>query len=196
MRSTSSSMLLCLCAATSAVYGQEVRFNAFGRPVQVHGFVSQGVAVSDGNNYLTMKTSDGSFAFTDSGANISSSLTDKFRIGAQVYVRNIGRLGAWHPQLDWAQGDYRLTRWIGFRGGKVKTVFGLQNDTQDMDFLHTFAILPQSIYSLDTRAATIAHLGGDVYGDIPVKGLGSLSYTAFIGRRDDDLKGGLSFLID
>src|SRR5450432_252022 len=188
MRITSLKILLCLSAAGIAAQGQEVSFNAFGRPVQVHGFLSQGFALSDENNYLTMNTQNGSVAFTDSGLNISTSINDKFRVGAQVYVRNIGRLGAWHPQLDRAQGDYRFTKWIGVRAGKVKTVVGLKNDTQDMDFIHTFAILPQSIYPLDTRAATIAHLGADVYGDLPLSKLGSASYTAFIGQRNDDLK--------
>jgi len=36
--------------------------------------------------------------------------------------------------------------WFGVRGGKVKTVIGLSNDTQDYEFLNTFALLPQSVY--------------------------------------------------
>jgi len=48
-----------------------------------------------------MKTSDGSAAFTDFGVNVSVPLTDKLRIGAQMYDRNIGSLGDWHPTLDW-----------------------------------------------------------------------------------------------
>jgi hypothetical protein len=38
------------------------------------------------------------------GLNASSQLTDKFRIGAQVYDRNLGQLGQWHPSLDWGSG--------------------------------------------------------------------------------------------
>ena len=41
---------------------------AIGRPVQVHSFASQGFTYSDQNNYLTMPTSDGSFAFTGRAA--------------------------------------------------------------------------------------------------------------------------------
>jgi hypothetical protein len=196
MRFTSSKAIVCLWAAATAIYSQDVGFDAWGRQVQVHGFVSQGLAWSGQNNYLTMHTSGGSFAFTDSGVNMSSNVTDKFRVGAQAYMRDIGRLGQWHPQLDWAQGDYRFGRWLGIRAGKVKTVVGLKNDTQDMEFLHTFAILPQSIYPLDTRAATIAHLGADVYGDIEMKKLGTVTYTAFVGRRNDDLRGGWPYVID
>ena len=60
-----------------------------------------------------------------------------------------------------------------FALGIVKTVLGLYNDTQDMEFLHTWAILPQSMYPLDLRSSTIAHVGADFYGDISLRRLGS-----------------------
>jgi hypothetical protein len=142
---------------------------------------------------MTMKTSDGSFAFTDGGLNISSPITDKFRVGAQMYIRNVGHLGNWEPELDWAVGDCKFKDWFGIRGGKVKTTFGLHNDTQDMDFLHTFALLPQSIYPVDLRDSTIAHIGADVYGEINLKRLGSLSYTVFGGKRQDSMQGGYAY---
>jgi hypothetical protein len=165
-------------------------FTLYGRSVQVHGFVSQGFGYSNDNNYLTMNTSQGSFAFTDGGVNVSTQLTDKFRVGAQVYDHNIGQLGKWHPTLDWAVADYKFKDWFGIRGGKVKTVLGLYNDTQDMEFLHTWAILPQSAYPLDLRASTIAHTGGDVYGTIALKKFGELSYTGYAGTQSFDKYGG------
>jgi hypothetical protein len=141
---------------------------------------------SNQNNFLSMPTSQGSFAFTDGGANISTQLTDKFRVGAQLYIRNVGELGNWRPELDWALGDYRFTSWFGIRGGRVKTTLGLFNDIQDMDSLHTFALLPESIYPVDWRTATIAHDGGDVYGTIGVKHVGTFSYTGYAGMRPQD----------
>lgn len=161
-----------------------------GRKVQVHSFASQGFAYSDENNFLTMRTSDGSFAFTDGGVNASMQLTDRFRIGAQGFARNVGRLGQGHVELDWAFADYKFKDWLGVRGGKVKTAFGLYNDTQDMDFLHTWAILPQSLYPIDLRSNIIAHTGADVYGEIPLRRAGSLSYTAYYGVRPNDPRGG------
>jgi hypothetical protein len=102
-----------LSLAPGLLHGQ-FDFNLAGRAVQVHGFVSQGFAYSDYNNFLTMKTSQGSFAMTDGGVNVSMQLTDKFRVSAQVYDRNIGQLGQWHPQLDYAFADYRLEDWLAF----------------------------------------------------------------------------------
>jgi hypothetical protein len=113
-----------------------------------------------------------------------------------VYDHNIGNLGEWHPTLDWAFADYRFKSWFGVRGGKVKTVIGLYNDTQDYEFLNTFALLPQSVYPLDMHDANIAHMGGDLYGDIPLgRHAGTLSYTAYGGARYDSYYGGYPYAL-
>lgn len=192
-RGVSRFALVCLIAMQTA-RAQEIRI--WNRAVQVHGFFSQGFVYTDQNNWLTMKTSAGSGAMTDMGLNVSSRLTEKLRVGAQVYDRNLGKLGRWHPSLDWAVVDYRFSNWLGMRGGKVKTSFGLYNDSQDLDFLHVFALLPQSVYSTDIRDTTIAHTGGDVYGAIVLPHrLGDLSYTVYAGHRSDSMYSGYPYLI-
>ncbi len=133
-----------------------------------------------------MNTSDGSCAMTDGGVNVSTQITDKFRIGAQIYDRNIGQLGKWHPHLDWAFGDYKFKSWMGVRAGKIKTVLGLYNDTQDMESLHTWAILPQAVYPLDLRTTNLAHTGADLYGTLPLNQGGRLDYTLYFGLKSDD----------
>jgi hypothetical protein len=183
------SFLVIAAVSVGIISGQSTDFTVEGRPVQLHGFASQAFLASDNNNYLTMPTSRGSFAFTDFGANISVQLTGQLRVGAQFYDRNMGELGNWRPVVDWASGDYRFKDWLGIRAGKVKTVLGLYNDTQDLESLHTWALLPQSMYPLDLRSI-IAHVGGDFYGDISLKRLGSLSYTAWAGLIPDDPNGG------
>jgi hypothetical protein len=186
--------VVCLWASLLVSHAQE--FKVLDRTVQVHGFVSQGFIYTNDNNWLTMNTSQGSAAFTDFGLNMSSHLTDKLLVGAQVYDRNLGQLGQYHPSLDWAVADYRFKGWFGVRGGKVKTTLGLYNDTQDLDFLHTFALLPQSIYPTDLRDATIAHVGGDIYGNISFKHrLGDFSYTAYVGHRSDSIYSGYPYYL-
>ncbi len=182
------------CAGQFTLQAQE--FKLFDRSVQVHGFASQGFVYTNTNNWLTMNTSQGSGAFTDFGLNASIAVNDKLRIGAQFYDRNLGQLGRYDPSLDWAVVDYRFSSWFGVRVGKVKTTLGLYTDTQDLDFLHTFALLPQSVYPTDLRDATIAHFGGDVYGNLPLKhGLGDLSYTAYAGHRSDSHHSGYPYLL-
>jgi hypothetical protein len=183
----------CICAGQLMLQAQD--FKLFGREVEIHGFASQGFVYTNTNNWLTMNSSQGSGAFTDFGLNVSTNITDRLRVGAQLYDRNLGHLGQYHPSLDWAVVDYRFESWFGVRGGKVKTTLGLYTDTQDLDFLRTFALLPQSVYPTDLRDATIAHLGGDVYGSLPLKhGLGDLSYTAYAGHRSDSIYSGAAYL--
>jgi hypothetical protein len=153
-------ILVVFCAESAYLRAQD--FTLLGREVQLHGFASQAYVKTDVNNWLTMDTSDGSAAFTDFGVNLSTHISDKLFVGGQLYDRNLGHLGQYHPSLDWAVADYRFKNWLGVRGGKVRTTLGLYNATQDQDFLRVFALLPQSVYPADLRDATIAHLGGDV----------------------------------
>jgi hypothetical protein len=174
----------------------EAQFNQFtidGQTFQVHGFASQGYAGSNQNNYLTMDTSKGSFAFTDGGLNVTTSFGDKFRVGAQGYIRDVGQLGGGRFELDWAFGDYKFKDWFGIRAGKVKTTLGLFTDTQDAESLHTWALLPQSIYPTDLRTSSIAHTGGDIYGEVSLKRAGTLNYTAYAGSRSNDTRSGYYF---
>jgi hypothetical protein len=54
-------------------------FKLADRTFHVYSFASQGFAYSNDNNYLTMKTSKGSFALTDFGFCASSQITDKLK---------------------------------------------------------------------------------------------------------------------
>jgi hypothetical protein len=187
--------LLCFCGG-GALMGQD--FKLFDRDFQVHGFASQGIIYTNENNWLTMPTSvgSGSAQFTDFGANVSVPITDKLRAGVQIYDRNLGELGKWHPEVDWAYASYKIRPWFNIRGGKVKTVLGLFNDTQDLDFLHPYALLPQSVYPTDLRDADIAHTGVDAFGDIRLPDhVGKISYTAYTGHRWDTQYGGYPYLL-
>jgi hypothetical protein len=178
---------LLFCLGGAAIQAQ---IKLAGREIQFHGYFQQGFALSSGNHFLTMNTRDGSFAMTDGGINISTRLTSKLRVGAQAYARNIGELGNGKVMLDWAFADYRFAEYFGIRGGKVKTTLGLFNDTQDMEFLYPWALLPQSVYPTDLRANTIAHTGGDIYGDIGLKKAGRLSFVGWSGTLPNDPRGG------
>lgn len=179
--------ILALAVGTMPLPAQ---FNVAGKDLQFHGFFQQGFAYSSGNNFLTMNTTAGSFAMTDGGLNVSTRLTPRLRVGAQVFSRNIGELGNGKVSLDWAYADYKFNEFVGVRAGKVKTTLGLFTDTQDMEFLYVFALLPQSVYPTDLRASTIAHNGADIYGELPIKKAGRIGFTGYIGTRPNDPRGG------
>lgn len=164
--------------------------------VQFHGFFSQGYAISDHNNYLTMNTSQGTAQMTDGGLNVTWRVNSKLRVGVQVYDRYIGDLGKGRVSLDWALVDYRFGDWLGFRVGKVKTPLGLFTDSQDQEFLYTWALLPQSVYPLDLRSASAAHTGGDLYGEIDIPRAGHLSYQMYGGTVPSDYRSGFLYGIE
>jgi hypothetical protein len=192
------SMAAGVVAAVTVMAGlnaQEIKLGT--RSMQIHGFATQGFINTNDNNWLTMDTSAGSFKFTDAGLNLSTQVTDRFRVAAQGYDRDLGQLGKYHPLFDFYMADYRPKAWLGFRGGRVKTVLGLFTDTQDMDFDHTFALLPQSMYPLDLRDTSISHLGGDIYGRARLgHNLGSVGYTAYGGERKDSKYSGYPYLLE
>lgn len=159
--------------------------------VQVHGTLAQGALLSSYNNFLTAPTSQGTLQWTDAALNAGRDFTDRFRAGVQLHTYRLGELGRFKIQLDWAYGEYRFAEWLGIRAGKVKTRLGLFNDTQDIDALHLWSLLPQGVYPADNRSWTLAHTGGDVFGTFRLpRALGRVSYQGYLGRRVVDPNGG------
>jgi len=159
--------------------------------IQIHGFATQGFLYSSSNNYLSTDSSSGSLAWTDGVVSISDQVSDKLRVGVQMHMYQLGDFGGPNLQVDWASGDYRVNDQVRFSVGKVKTVVGLFNDTQDVDAVHLWALLPQGVYPIDNKSFDLAHYGADFYGEIPLgKQGGTFSYRAYAGYRTVDLESG------
>jgi len=159
--------------------------------LQIHGFATQGFLYSSHNNYLTMKSSDSSLQWTEGALSVSDALSDKLRVGMQIHMYEMGQFGGPNVLIDWASGDYRFDDRLGFRAGKVKVPFGLYNDSQDVDSLFLWVLLPQSLYPDDNRDYDLAELGGQVYGglDLGTKA-GRVLYAGHLGNNTLDAKGG------
>ncbi len=159
--------------------------------IEIHGFVTQGFGFSSNNNYLTMRSSAGSLQWTDGAISLSDSLSDSLRVGIQLHMYQLGQLGGPNVRVDWASGDYKLDDHLAFRVGKVKTVLGLFNASQDVDAVFLWTLLPQSVYPIDNESFFLAHIGGEVYGDLPLgqRG-GTLQYDGYAGQVSLDLNGG------
>jgi hypothetical protein len=149
-------------------------------PVEVHGFVSQGVILSSGSNYLT-RSKRGSVEFTEVGVNFTSNVTDRLGVGMQLFMRDLGPIGNYRPQFDWFYLDYRLKDWFGIRAGRTKLPFGLYNDTSDIDAARVPVLLPQSIYPTTSRDFLLAQTGGEIYGYVPLGPLGAFDYRLYGG---------------
>ena len=149
--------------------------------VEVHAFVSQGFALSTENNYLTARSQDGSFEFTEAALNFTKALGDDFRIGMQLFTRKLGPEDDYVPQFDWYYLDYRIADWLGVRAGRTKIPFGLYNESNDIDAARVPVLLPQSIYPDHHRELLLAQNGGEIYGNISLGVAGVIDYRAYGG---------------
>jgi hypothetical protein len=183
--------LLFVFACAGTLFAQDLS------NIQIHGFATQGFLYSSTNNYLSTNSSSGSLGWTDGAVSVSDALSDKLRVGIQLHMYQLGEFGGPNIQVDWAAGDYKVNDHLGFRAGKIKTPVGLFNDSQDVDAVHLWALLPQSIYPTDNKSFTLSHLGGEVYGSQRLgKRTGTLVYRGYAGYRPMDLNGGYTKTLD
>jgi hypothetical protein len=151
--------------------------------IQIHGYAAQGFLYTTHNNILYANSSDGSPAWTEAVLNVSAVPIPKLRVAVQTRYFLLGSSGN-RIVLDWAAGDYKFNDRIGVRFGKVKTPWGLFNETQDIDPSYMWSLLPQCVYDITTRAADLSHNGGVVYGTIKLgPDLGKFEYRGWGGEQ-------------
>lgn len=143
--------------------------------IKIHGFLSQGYLQTDHNNFMA-ETEDGTFQFNEFGLNFTTRLSDNLTTGIQFFGRDMGSIGNDEIKVDWAYLDYRWRDWAGLRVGMSKMVYGLYNETRELDMLRTSVILPQSVYVETYRDSNVSVKGFDFYGYLPVKHMGDFSY--------------------
>lgn len=173
-------VLLCLCL--NPVAAQDLG------NLQIHGFATQGFLFSSNNNYLTMDSSSGSLHWTEGALTVTDPLSDNLRVGIQLHMFQMGQFGrSNNVVVDWVSGDYKVDDQVGFRAGKIKIPMGLFNDSQDVDPLFLWVLLPQSIYPIDNRDFNLAVLGGELYGSVRLsKRGGRLQYGGYVGENSLD----------
>jgi len=150
-------------------------------PLQVHAFASQGIIKTTKNNYLVRHSTRGSFELTEAAINFTQPLTDRLRMGLQLFTSQIGGVGDFRVQADWYYLDYRFADWLGLRAGRNKVPFGLYNEINDIDAARVPILLPQAVYPLLSRDLLLAQTGLELYGYLRLGGAGGLDYRAYAG---------------
>jgi hypothetical protein len=151
--------------------------------IQIHGYAAQGFLYTTHNNIFYANSSNGSPAWTEAVLNVSARPIPKLRIAVQTRYFLLGSSGN-AVILDWAAGDYKVNDRFGVRFGKVKSPWGLFNETQDIDPSYMWSLLPQCVYDITTRAADLTHNGGVVYGTIKLgPSAGKMEYRAWGGEQ-------------
>lgn len=157
--------------------------------IQLHGWISQGAMVSSGNNYLA-KTRRGSLEFFEAGVNVTKELGTNVRAGIQIFAQDLGPIGNYAPEIDWAYVDYQYKPWLGIRAGHFKNPLYLHSEAMDADMTHTSVLMPQAVYDAHFRDVLAALTGVDAYGTIEAGGAGSIEYDAYVGTLFIDPHGG------
>ena len=137
--------------------------------LQVHGFISQGYVITSDNKFCGDSDDNGSFDFREIGLNASYRPVPSLQISAQALSRFAGESDDGSIRLDYGFIDYSVMdkasyQW-GFRLGRVKTPFGLYNETRDVAVTRPSIFLPQSIYFDRTREVALSGDGLYLYGE-------------------------------
>ncbi|HEY3665502.1 MAG TPA: hypothetical protein VGL19_05855, partial [Polyangiaceae bacterium] len=186
-RASGQSLALALCACLAAgLLAKPASADDDGThqddalPLEVHGFVSQGFIKTTQNNYLA-QSKRGSFEFSEVAINFSKALTDRMRVGMQLFTHDLGPLGNYRTRFDWFYLDYRFWDWLGIRAGRTKLPFGLYNESSDIDAARVPILLPQSVYPVSNRDFLLAQTGAEVYGNVTLGLAGALEYRVYGG---------------
>ncbi|MFC3285868.1 hypothetical protein [Litchfieldella rifensis] len=162
--------------------------------LQVHGFLSQALVITDENDFFGPSSDGGSVKFTEIGANASFRPHQDVLVAAQVLSRRAGGDGSdAQPVLDYGVIDYQMIsdqhRSLGFQVGRFKNPFGFYNQTRDVAFTRPSILLPQSIYFDRTRSLGLAADGVSLYAEERLPA-GTLRFQAGIGtpQTDNDLE--------
>ncbi len=186
-----SCILLPLCAWSASAtlsHGLEQATNSVSEQLRLeaHAFVSFGYFRTWENNYLAADSMDGSTDFYEAAMNASIRPWDRVRIGAQLYLRDLGRYENGEPRIDWAFAEYTADQAAVFQVGRVKVPGGLYNDLQDIDPARTSVFLPQSIYPIRLRDSQVGVDGGKFTGFFDELFGNGVSYAIYGGTKNID----------
>ncbi len=133
-------------------------------PVQIHGFLSQGYIYSSGNEYLQGSDSGGTFDFSEAAINFLYRPTDRIFLSSQLISRNFGDAYSNEKDIDI---DYMFlsanlhassTNEFNINLGRLKTSYGIFNNSRNIPFTHVGIISDQTLYNEYDRHLTL-------YGD-------------------------------
>jgi hypothetical protein len=148
--------------------------------LSMHGFVSEGAFVTTANDYIG-HSSRGSVELFQAALNVTDDVTDRVRVGLQLFSHREGLYGDYTPRLDWAYVDYRPRPWLSLRAGHIKIPFGLYNEYVDVDAGRLQILLPQSVYPIGNRDVLLAHTGASIGATLPLFAAGELDLQLYGG---------------
>ncbi|MCF7970267.1 MAG: hypothetical protein K9L22_03760 [Methylococcaceae bacterium] len=168
--------------------------------IQFHGFLSQGLFSTSGNNVYGKSKDSVSAGLTEIGLNISYQALNNLSFAAQGLYRRAGANtgDAGEATLDFGFVDLNILNLqdgrIGIRGGRIKNPWGLYNETRDVAFTHPTIFLPLAYFER-SRSLYLALDGGQLYTDYNTA-MGDFSFKFNYGWMNADDKELLTAIIN
>lgn len=178
------SALVALCGISASAWAADSEQSLVeALRLEAHGFVSFGHLRTWGNNIYANDTIDGTSEFNEAALNVISRPWNRVRLGAQLFMRDLGRYDNGRVELDWAYVDLQLHPLCDVQLGRVKLPIGLYSEIQDVDAARTPVFLPQSVAPTRLRELTVSIDGGKISGRTDVGAIGGLAYTVYGGTK-------------
>jgi len=168
--------------------------------IQFHGFLSQGLFSTSGNNVYGQSKDSVSADSTEMGLNVSYQALNNLSFAVQGLYRRAGANtgDAGEVTLDFGFVDLNLLNLqegrIGVRGGRIKNPWGLYNETRDVAFTHPTILLPLAYFER-SRTLFLALDGGQLYADYNTS-MGDFSFKFNYGWLNADDKEVLTAIIN
>jgi len=176
-------------APASSLESDDFKWADYKKPwmddIQIHGFLSQGLFSTTGNNVYGKSKDSVSAGSTELGLNISYQALNNLSFAAQGLYRRAGESTG--PEgtvsLDFAFIDYTFFRHsagrFGVRAGRIKNPWGLYNETRDVAATHPTIFLPLAYFER-SRALFVSMDGGQLYSDYDTN-LGNFTFKFNLG---------------
>ncbi len=149
--------------------------------VQLHGFLSQAALHTTDNNFFGQSDDDISWEYRELGAVFFAQLYEDWNFSTQLLARKAGENADGKPKVDHAILSYTLMNSPNansdFQLGRMKSQFGLLNETRDVPFTRQGVFLAQSVYSDRLRNSMFFQDGIRLRGNV-FHGLNTFSWFA------------------
>ena len=153
------------------------------------GFATLGTSFTNSETtYIDQVDRDGSYLDTRLGHNLSTRLSSKLTLGAQILTA--GRENEFDAHADWVFARYTATNNISLLFGKMKYPNLLFSEFYDVGNVYPWARAPQEVYNLEGGGANAlyeAMQGGSVISTFEPADDVELSFQAYFGSADSGL---------
>jgi len=133
-----------------------------------NAFVSQTAIYSSDYNFLSQSDDRLSFDLWEAGLLVSTAVKNKLTFSAQVLGRKVSESSGNDLRIDYAFFSYPLYQTVndtfGLRLGRIRSSYGLYNETRDIPHTRTGIVMPQSMYFDMTRNTFYSADGIELFG--------------------------------